>query len=124
MTRSTRRVAQALDLPRTGGIVGKYTVLVGFAVFSLFPLVWMWLAALRSSTEVYASPFSLPSHFDFGNIVKAWTVGRFSEYFLNSLIITVPTVCGVVAISALAATGSPGSASHCEPRPSTRCCSG
>ena len=50
-------------------------------------------------------PFRLPSHLDFGNIIKAWTVGRFSEYFLNSVIITVPTVVGVVALSALAGYG-------------------
>lgn len=94
-----------LTLSRVIGLSGKYAMLIGCAAFSLFPLVWMWLAALRSSKEVYASPFSLPSHFDFGNIAKAWTVGRFSEYFLNSVIITVPTVFGVVAISALAGYG-------------------
>lgn len=90
---------------RAAGLAGKYAILIGFSVFSLFPLMWMWLAALRSSSEVYASPFSLPSHFDFGNIAKAWTVGRFSAYFLNSVIITVPTVAGVVALSALSGYG-------------------
>jgi ABC-type glycerol-3-phosphate transport system permease component len=90
---------------RSVSAVPKYLLLVGFAIFSLFPLAWMWIAALRNSREVYASPFAFPSALDFGNITKAWTVGRFSEYFLNSIIITVPTVLAVVALSSLAGYG-------------------
>ena len=96
---------RTMVVTRVPGVAGKYAVLIAFATFSLFPMVWMWLAALRSSKEVYATPFSLPSSFDFGNIAKAWTVGRFSEYFVNSVIITAPTVIGVVALSALAGYG-------------------
>jgi ABC-type glycerol-3-phosphate transport system permease component len=65
----------------------------------------MWIAALRSSSEVYVSPFSLPHELDFGNIVRAWTVGHFGQYFFNSIIITVPTVAGVVVLSSLAGYG-------------------
>jgi ABC-type glycerol-3-phosphate transport system permease component len=90
---------------RFGSTAGKYAILALFAVFALFPLVWMWIAALRSSSEVYATPFSLPNRLDFDNLIKAWTVGRFGQYFLNSVIITVPTVIGVVILSSLAGYG-------------------
>ena len=49
----------------------KYALLIAFTIFALFPLIWMWVAALRNSGEVYATPFSLPSRLDFGNIAKA-----------------------------------------------------
>jgi len=83
----------------------KYTILIVFALFCLFPLLWMWVAAFRDSQEVYQSPFAFPSSFEFGNIVKAWRVGRFGDYFLNSVIISVPTVVAVVALSCLAGYG-------------------
>jgi len=91
----------------TSGVTttSKYALLIAFTIFALFPLIWMWVAALRNSGEVYATPFSLPNRLDFGNIAKAWTVGRFGQYFLNSIIITVPTVVGVVILSALAGYG-------------------
>ncbi len=84
---------------------GKYVVLVIFALISLFPLLWMWLAALRNRNEVLANPFALPKSMDFGNLAEAWTVGRFGDYFLNSVITTAPTVAGVVALSCLAGYG-------------------
>jgi ABC-type glycerol-3-phosphate transport system permease component len=98
-------LGRGLAARRAGGAFGKYVLLVLFALFALLPLVWMWIAALRSSSEIYATPFSLPQRLDFGNIVRAWTVGRFSQYFLNSIIITVPTVLGVVILSSLAGYG-------------------
>lgn len=83
----------------------KYGLLIFFALFALLPLIWMWIAALRESTEVFQSPFAFPKRLDFGNLVEAWTVGRFGDYFLNSIIITFPTVLGVVALSCLAGYG-------------------
>lgn len=90
---------------RFAGTLGKYVLLIFFAVFALLPLVWMWIAALRESNEVFLSPFALPKRLAFGNLVEAWTVGRFGDYFLNSIIITLPTVLGVVALSCLAGYG-------------------
>ena len=84
---------------------GKYVVLFAFALISLFPLLWMWIAALRSRNEVLANPFALPKSIDFGNLAEAWTVGRFGDYFLNSVITTTPSVAGVVALSCLAGYG-------------------
>jgi raffinose/stachyose/melibiose transport system permease protein len=87
------------------GEVSKYAVLIFFALFSLLPLVLMWLAALRKAGDVNANPFSLPSKLEWANFAKAWTVGRFGDYFLNSVILSVPTVIGVVALSCLAGYG-------------------
>jgi ABC-type glycerol-3-phosphate transport system permease component len=80
----------------------KYAVLVLFLLVTVVPFLWMWSSALRSSREIFTDPFSLPSHLNLANLVRAWTVGRFRSYFLNTLIITVPTVAGVVAFSCLA----------------------
>jgi ABC-type glycerol-3-phosphate transport system permease component len=83
----------------------KYGTLVLFAILAILPFIWMWSAALRTSREIFRDPFSLPSTLNFENIFRAWTVGRFGNYLGNSLIITLPTVIGVLALSCLAGYG-------------------
>lgn len=80
----------------------KYAVLVFFVLVALVPIVVMWMAALKTSNEIFRDPFSLPTVLHWENLVKAWTVGRFRQYLGNSLIVTIPTVAGVVALSSLA----------------------
>lgn len=90
------------SLPST---VGKYALLTFFALFAILPILWMWIAALREKGDALANPFALPTTLEFANLARAWTIGRFGDYFLNSLIVTIPTVIGVVALSALAGYG-------------------
>lgn len=80
----------------------EYAVLILFAIIALTPIFVMWMAALKSSSEIFKDPFSLPTVLHWENLVKAWTVGRFRQYLGNTIIITVPTVCGVVGLSCLA----------------------
>ena len=102
---SRARLSVGYQVTRGAWSGAKYLVLVVFAILSLFPILWMWIAALRNRNEVLANPFALPKSLDFGNLAEAWTVGRFGDYFVNSVITTVPTVGGVVALSCLAGYG-------------------
>jgi ABC-type glycerol-3-phosphate transport system permease component len=90
---------------RAAATLGRHAVLILFALLSLYPILVMWFTALRPMREVMASPFGLPSSLYLDNVTEAWTRGRFGDYFLNSVIITVPSVLGVVALSALAGYG-------------------
>ncbi len=80
----------------------KYTLLMLFVLISVTPILVMWMAALKSSSEIFKDPFSLPTVLHWENLVRAWTVGRFKQYLGNSIIVTIPTVSGVVALSCLA----------------------
>lgn len=51
------------------------------------------------------SPFGFPTAPRWENYTEAWTVGRFSKYFLNSVIVSVPIVIGSVSLSCLAGYG-------------------
>lgn len=84
---------------------GKYVILTLFAIIAIYPILQMWFTALRPSNEVLRDPFGLPSEIHWENLVTAWTQGRFGDYLLNSVIITVPTVIGVVVLSCLAGYG-------------------
>jgi len=66
----------------------------GYAVISLYPLIWMLLYSFKNNDEIFVSnPFGLPKVFRVENYVKAWSQYDVPTYFLNSLIVAVATVC-------------------------------
>lgn len=79
-----------------------YLVLFVGAFISLVPFVWMISTSLKSLGEALGSAF-FPSKLHFENYIEAWRRAQFSEYFLNSLLITVITLSGELSFSILAA---------------------
>ena len=59
----------------------------------LIPLLWTLFTALRpkADTDKYGY-FSLGGTFNLDNFGQAWQQAGLGKYFVNSLIITVPTV--------------------------------
>lgn len=98
-------MARTASSRRLFNSTGKYFILILMAVIALYPILQMWMTALRPSNEILRSPFALPSELDWSNLTKAWTQGRFGTYLVNSVIITIPTVIGVVVLSCLAGYG-------------------
>ena len=95
-----------MDRARRLAVPGaQYLVLSVVAVLALAPLVLMWSSAFKSRVEVAVNPLALPTSLNFSNLFEAWTTGRYSKYSLNSVIVTVPTVAGVVGLSTLAGYG-------------------
>jgi raffinose/stachyose/melibiose transport system permease protein len=84
---------------------GQYVILFAVAVLAMAPLLLMWFSAFKTRVEVAVDPLALPTSLNLSNRVEAWTTGRYSSYWLNSVITTVPTVAGVVALSTLAGYG-------------------
>jgi raffinose/stachyose/melibiose transport system permease protein len=87
---------------RSGGEIGRYAILLIFAVIFFVPVIWVWSSALKSSIEIARDPFGLPTNWRWENISKAWNVGHFDRYLGNTVIYCVAIVGGVVALSALA----------------------
>lgn len=85
--------------------IGKQAVLLFFAAVALYPVLVTGFTALRPAKDVMRDPFGLPTELFLDNLATAWTRGRFVDYLLNSVIITVPTVIGVVVLSCLAGYG-------------------
>ena len=93
------------SLSSRASVWGRHAVLALFGVLSFYPILVMWFTALRPKNEAMRDPFGLPTSLYLDNLTTAWTRGRFGDYFLNSIIITVPSVIGVVMLSALAGYG-------------------
>lgn len=63
-------------------------LLIIWSVLVLFPVVWMLYSSLKTPMEFIASPWALPTAFDFSNYVTAWTESNFAGYVFNTLLIT------------------------------------
>ena len=83
------------------GGVSRYVILIGFLLFFLIPIVWIWLSAFKAPKEISKNPFGFPEVWRWSNFVEAWTVGRFSQYMGNSLIYAVTIVSGVTILACL-----------------------
>ncbi|HEY9310645.1 MAG TPA: carbohydrate ABC transporter permease [Microbacterium sp.] len=81
-----------------------YAVLAAYAIAIAYPLFWMVISSFKASTDIYADPWGLPSTWLVGNYAAAWERG-ISEYFLNSLIVTILSTAITVLVAALCAYG-------------------
>ena len=96
--RPQRRAAGSRRL----GQATRHVALIVMAAITLIPVMLVISTTLKTPSDVRVNPFGLFTSFSFENIRDAWTVGRFSDYLLNSVLLTVPSTFLVVAISTLA----------------------
>lgn len=84
-----------------------YVFITTFAFIWLIPVFFLTVTALKSPADLFgsASLFSLPSQFQWGNFLDAWTEGEMGMYMKNSLLISVIKVPLGIFIAALAAFG-------------------
>ena len=95
-SRSRERLTQAL----------AYLLCVLGSAVMLFPLVWLVRSSFMGLSQIFIFPPEwVPDPWRFDNYPKALTTIPFFRYFLNTMIILVPSVVGTVATSALAAYG-------------------
>ena len=82
-----------------------FTALLGYAIWVVFPMVWVAYSSLKTDNEVFLHPFAPPGlgslHTE--NYARAWEEARFGDYFLNSVIVTGVSVALIVALGAMAA---------------------
>lgn len=78
-------------------------VAAALSLATLLPLAWILLTALRTTREVARDPIGLPSTPMWQNFVDAWTTADFGRLFLNSTIVAVGTVVGVLLLAGIAA---------------------
>jgi ABC-type glycerol-3-phosphate transport system permease component len=103
--RNDRSTTVAMRRPGTRPTITKaarHLVLIVLAVLTLFPVILVVSTALKTPDDVRVDPFGLFTSFSWQNIVDAWTVGRFSDYLVNSILLSVPSTIAVVAVSTMA----------------------
>lgn len=73
-------------------------------VIVLYPQVWLILGSLKSPTEFFANPtWALPENFFyFDNYVDAFTRGNVARNYLNSILVTFPSVALIIFLGVAA----------------------
>lgn len=78
--------------------------LIPLVVVWVYPFVWMVSSAFKSPSEMFlGDPLSvLPTEPVVDNFVRAWDIGNFGNYFLNTVVFSAGVVAIVVAVSSMA----------------------
>ncbi len=97
----TPKVAPHARRGRGFGLLALYIVLLMAAAMALLPFFWMVSTSLMRRGETISRQW-LPQVPQVQNYVVAWTEGKFGHYFVNSTIITVTTLAGLLLTSILA----------------------
>lgn len=69
----------------------------------LVPFYFVTINSVKGFSEILIDAAALPKEILFSNYAKVWDIINFQDAFLNSLIITVFSVIGIVLISSMAA---------------------
>lgn len=100
MTRSSTRARRRTTTMQSMA----YTAIAGFlSLIVIFPLVWVVATSLKDRRQIIQNPLGLPEIYYWSNYADAWRDGNFGAYFINSILVVIPTALGVVALSLLAA---------------------
>ncbi len=92
----------ALGLRRTRSLP-LVLFLVFYTVVTGGPFLWVATMSLRTTAEIFESPYGLPSPIHWEKFADAWTKSNYNTYFWNSAIVVVIAVVLVTIIGAMAA---------------------
>ncbi len=82
--------------------LGSNAVLILYTLVVLAPLFIVLANTMRPTRDIYREPVGLPTSINFESYETAWGEANFSQYFLNSLVITTASVTLATVVSALA----------------------
>jgi multiple sugar transport system permease protein len=97
--RSTAR--RRSSAPNIGTLLIVACLTIGAIIFAL-PFIWMVLTSLKTDRQIRTIPLILwPDPFVFEPYVKAWVGANFSQYTLNSMIVSTVAAVSNALLSAL-----------------------
>lgn len=85
------------------GSVVKWLLLLFFAFYTIFPLLWLVVSSLKTNTELFGNPFALPAVWQTVNYANAFRVSGMLTMMGNSVLIGLTaTLLNVIVASMLA----------------------
>lgn len=79
-------------------------LLIILAILIIYPMFWIVMSSFKDYNGIFKDVWGLPKEWLFENYKTAWERG-ISGYFINSLIVSVCTILGVVCLTTFAAFG-------------------
>ena len=106
-TSTTRPQSQVVPgrEPLFGRVLGQSVVnisLAFWAVLVIFPMIWLVYTSFKTDQEIFFDPWALPSSLQFANFQRAWVEVNIGQFFINSMLVVVPSLFLTLAIASLA----------------------
>ncbi len=77
-----------------------HIALLAFSFVWIYPFLWMLSASFKTQNEFFEKGLSLiPTSLDLSNFGRAWNVGNFERYFVNSVVVTAAVILIVLFIT-------------------------
>jgi len=80
-------------------------VLILFVIMVIYPIFFVLLTSLKTTSEFYKNIWLLPKNPAWGNYAYAWNIAKIGDYFFTSVIIVSITVAATLILSAFAGYG-------------------
>ncbi|WP_371780089.1 carbohydrate ABC transporter permease [Streptosporangium subroseum] len=80
-----------------------HLALLIWTVLVAVPIVWTFLASVKSEDEIFGNAWSLPASLRFDNWARAWEQAHIGQYMVNSVIVVVFSTFGTMLFGAMAA---------------------
>jgi len=95
--------ARSTRITLSRGII--FAALAGYALWVIYPMVWMVYSSLKADEAIFRDAFALPplDGLRFDNYTRAWREAHFGDYFFNSVLVTTTAVALIVLLGAMAA---------------------
>ena len=100
MEKVSVKESQPFTFKINSGRLILYLILILGAIVAILPFFWMVSTSLMTLGETINRQW-LPKVPQFENYSEAWTEARFAKYFVNSVIITLVTITGLLTTSIL-----------------------
>lgn len=106
-TTTTSPAAAPSDAARkVGGALARiplYLFLILWAVIVIYPMAWTVISSLRTDQQLMFTPWGLPTELHFENYLRAWTDAQIGQFFVNTLIVVIPSLFFTLLLSAMVA---------------------
>jgi len=104
MTAAAPPIARVNRRPFRPRRLALYAFLTFMTITWLFPLLWAAYTALRPYSDTLANGYiSVAQTLNFDNVIDAFNQGQFPTFYLNSLIIAVPSVIVTLLVASMVA---------------------
>ncbi|PZG17952.1 sugar ABC transporter permease [Nonomuraea aridisoli] len=100
-SRSVARVERRRRLGPLG--VLTHLALVIWTLLVIVPLLWTFLASVKSEDEIFGSAWSLPETLRWDNFARAWEQAHIGQYMINSVIVVSFSTFGTMLVGSMAA---------------------
>lgn len=90
-------------LRRVAATAAARTLLTVWALAAIVPLLWALISGFKSNSDLFKSPWKLPSTWHFDNFTRAWGKADIGRYMLNTLLVVAGALILTMALGSMVA---------------------